>query len=239
MSDVGRGNTAVSSEGEIDAVDRETHHIEVTADHLLYADIADILLYSISTRLIQWAIFLDIVVNLGIREQAESYIGAIDKRLLLRCGGKGYACIDLVGVTAEAVEHALGIADVVRLTEHLPIEPHDGVSGDEQVIGLEMRGVCLRFLAGDIEWDVARLKVGGEVLIGMDIYCLERYIEPRKQTAPARRLRAKNKVHNRLESTHDDKTKKHTDEHDELHQQLCAAVVGGDFCRPKQPYLAR
>ena len=215
MSDVGRGNTAVSSEGEIDAVDRETHHIEVTADHLLYADIADIFLYSISTRLIQWAIFLDIVVNLGIREQAESYIGAIDKRLLLRCGGKGYACIDLVGVTAEAVEHALGIADVVRLTEHLPIEPHDGVSGDEQVIGLEMRGVCLRFLAGDIEWDVARLKVGGEVLIGMDIYCLERYIEPRKQTAPARRLRAKNKVHNRLESTHDDKTKKHTDEHEQ------------------------
>ena len=68
LSDVGRGNTAVSSEGEIDAVDRETHHIEVTADHLLYADIADIFLYSISTRLIQWAIFLDILVNLGIRE---------------------------------------------------------------------------------------------------------------------------------------------------------------------------
>lgn len=239
MSDVGRGDTAVSLEGEIDAVDRETHDIEVTADHILYTDIADILLYAVGTRFIQGAVLIDIVVDLCVGERAESYIGAIDKRLLLRSGGEGNARIDLVGVSAEAVEHAFGIVEVVRFAEHLPMEPHDGVGGDEQVIGLEMWGIRLRFLAGYIERYVARLQVSGELLVGMDINSLEGYIEPRKQTASARRLRAKNKVHSRLESTHDDKTKKHTDEHDELHQQLCAAVVGGDFCRPKQPYLAR
>ena len=52
--------------------------------------------------------------------------------------------IDLVGLTAELEEHLLGILFGLGFAEHLTIEPHNSVRGNEQVVGLELRLVRAR-----------------------------------------------------------------------------------------------
>lgn len=69
-------------EGEVDAVDGEAHYIVVTADNLLDAYIADILLHAVRSGLVKGAVPVYIVIYLLLRKHSEGDVRAINKGFL-------------------------------------------------------------------------------------------------------------------------------------------------------------
>ena len=120
----------------VNALNRETHDIEIRALHAADSNIANPLLYTICPCFVKGHIFFYVIVNLLRRERAESDISNVHKRVVSDgiCSGMTVSetnrCIDLMRLSAELGKHVLGIVKRVGLAEHLPVEPNDGVRGD-------------------------------------------------------------------------------------------------------------
>ena len=90
---------------------------------------------------------------------------------------KRYRGVDLMGLAAEESKHGDCLGFVMGFAEHLTVQPDDGVGCDEQLVGLELGRVRLRFRARYIIRNVSSLQFRRIGLIGVDVNRRKRQVE--------------------------------------------------------------
>ena len=83
--------------------------------------------------------------------------------------GKSDRCIDLVGLVTQLLEHRDCFRFVMGLTEHVTVEPDDGIGGDEQLVRLQLLLVRARLRTRYIIRNITGFQIRRIGLIGIDI----------------------------------------------------------------------
>ena len=113
----------------------QAHHVEIRAAELGAGDKANPFLNAIRSRLVERMETADIIVNLCLCERSEADVRSGCKRAAVSALGRSHrerhTRKHLVRLSAQEAQHPPRIGFIVRLAQHLPIEPNDGVRRDE------------------------------------------------------------------------------------------------------------
>ena len=92
-----------------------------------------------------------------------------------------------MGFAAEGTEHGAGFIGIMGFTEHLTIQPNDGICRDKELVRLEFRGIGLCLGTRDEIRNVTCLQISRIRFVGIDGDCRKRKAETGKEFTTTRR----------------------------------------------------
>ena len=126
-------------------MDRQTHDVEERAVDALDSRVADPLLDAVTAGFIVGTVVVEVVVDLFVAEYAEPHVGAGREGVAARSRAERHARDHRMAVPRQPAQHGEGVVAVAGLAQYTTVEYDYGVSGHQDVTGVQRRGVGAAF----------------------------------------------------------------------------------------------
>ena len=116
-------------------MNRKPHYIKIGAGNRLNPDKPYPLLDTISPCFVKRLIMFDIPENFILRQRGKKNLRGSRKRMLIPATGQTYTCINPMTFSRQRPKHTNGIRFTCRFPKNLIIIAHNGICGNDQIVG--------------------------------------------------------------------------------------------------------